>query len=102
MNFNLAQWLFTDPCSAGGGPASGNADCPNPEQFHFYAIWLALCIGFLVIWGYYQIEGRRRLFSGHAINKRVFDNVTSNYAIIGVVGLIIVAFRWAADSSLFA
>lgn len=102
MKFNLIQWLFTDPCTAGGGPASGNTDCPNPEQFHYYAIWLAFCIGFLVIWGYYQIEGRRRLVSGHAVNKRIFDKMLNNLAVIGLVGLFIIFFRWAADSSLFA
>jgi hypothetical protein len=102
MNFNLIQWLFTDPCTAGGGPASGNADCPNPEQFHYYVLWLAVSLGLLVVWGYYQIEGRRRLVGGHALNKRIFDKMLNNFAVIGLVGLFVIFFRWAADSSLFA
>jgi hypothetical protein len=102
MHINLIQWLFTDPCSAGGGPASGNAGCPNPEQFHFWWQWIAFCVGVLVIWGYYQIEGRRQFFGSHWLNKGIFDRMLNNYAVIGLIGLFLIFFRWAADSSLFA
>jgi hypothetical protein len=102
MKFNLIQWLFTDPCTAGGGPASGNSDCPNPEQFHFWVPWLIICVGLIVFWGYYQVEGRRRIFGNHALHKSIFDRMLNAYAVIGLVGLIVMFFRWAADSSLFA
>jgi hypothetical protein len=99
---DLISKLFTDPCTAGGGPASGNTSCPNPEQFHFWWQWLAFCIGIIVIWFYYWVEGRRRLFGNHALNKGIVDRLLYNFGVIAVVGLFIIFFRWAADSSLFA
>ena len=102
MKFNLIQWLFTDPCSAGGGPASGNADCPNPGAIPLLRALAGVLHRLPRDLGLLPDRGAPQLFSGHAVNKRIFDNMLNNFAVIGLVGLFIIFFRWAADSSLFA
>lgn len=102
MNFNLIQWLFTDPCAAGGGPATGNSTCPNPEVFHFYLPWIIFCAGVLVAWFYYSVEGRKRLFAGDALWRSILDRVLNQLALIAFIGFFVMFFRNAADSSLFA
>ncbi len=61
MNFNLIQWLFTDPCSATNCVVS-TATSPGtpPETFHFYIPWTIFCIIGVLIPFYYSVEGRKR------------------------------------------
>ena len=44
MHFNLIEWLFTDPQTAGS-----NAGLSKPELFHYYIPWIVFCcLGILI------------------------------------------------------
>lgn len=93
MNF-LRQKLLTDPQTATG-------DSAHPEQFHFTWQWLAFCGIILLIWFYYQVEGRRRFFGNNWLNKSIFDRLLNQYALAAFVGPFIWFARVAMDSSFF-
>ena len=92
-NFNLIQWLFTSPADATGDPV-------HPEKFHFYIQWLVFNTALIAAWFYYQVEGRRRFFSSHYVHRRILDKMLNQLAIFAAVGYIVLAFRYAATSSL--
>lgn len=94
---NIIQWLFTDPQTAGQNTPSGAA-----EQFHFWVPWIVFCVLGLLIWAYYWLEGRRRFFGSHALNKYVLDKITNQLALFSFVAFFIMFGRWALDSTFFA
>jgi hypothetical protein len=95
MHINLAQWLFTDPQTATG-------DSAHPEMFHFYVLWALFNGVVLLAWLYYQVEGRRQLVGSHTLHKTILDKLLNQYALVALVGFLVMFFRWAADSSLLA
>jgi hypothetical protein len=94
MDF-FRQHFLTDPQSATGDPA-------HPEQFHFTWQWLVFCGIILLIWFYYQVEGRRRFFGNNWLNKSIFDRLLNQYALAAFVGPFIWFARVAMDSSFFS
>ncbi|MEO7001034.1 MAG: hypothetical protein ABI068_04435 [Ktedonobacterales bacterium] len=98
MNISkIMTWLFTDPVTAGSGTASGNA-----EAFHYYLPWIIFCSLALLIPLYYALEGRKRFFGHHTLNKYLMDRFMGQVWPIGLVGFILIGARYALDSSLFA
>jgi hypothetical protein len=86
MHFNLANWLFTDPCSATScvAASSGVPGVP-PEMFHFYIPWLIFCsLGVLVAF-YYSVEGRKRFVKNKPVVKYMFDRYLGWFAIICIL-----------------
>jgi hypothetical protein len=98
---NLIAWLFTDACTAGGGPPSGNANCPNPEVFHFYAPWIAFCAIGLLFAGYYEFEGRKRLVRNHMLYRALLDKFTRQIALLCFIGPFLIFARYAMDGTFF-
>lgn len=94
---HIVQFLFTDPVSAGAQTASG-----KPEVFHFYLPWIIVCVLGLLIPFYYWMEGRRRFFGSHTVNKYVLDKMMNQLALWAFVGPFVMFGRWAMDSSLFS
>jgi len=97
---HLIQWLFTDPVTAESSVA--NAPSGAAEPFHFWIPWIVFCVLGLVIWAYYWLEGRRRFFGGHALNKYVLDKITGQLALFSFVAFFIMFGRWALDNTFFA
>jgi hypothetical protein len=97
MNFlqRLQQKLLTDPQTATGDPS-------HPEQFHYTWQWLTFCGLLLLLYFYYHIEGRKRLFGTNALLRSVFDKIMNQYALIAFVGPFIWGARVAMDSSFFS
>lgn len=54
MPFNIFNWLFQDPITAGGPNSDGS------EVFHYFWPYLIFCGVGLLIWFYYWVEGRKR------------------------------------------
>lgn len=79
MHFDVTQWV------QGGTHA----------DFHLWIPWLAFCAGALVVWFYYLVEGRKRIFGSHALNKALFDKITNQFAAIAFVGWFLIFFLWA-------
>jgi hypothetical protein len=94
MDF-FRQHFLTDPQTATGDPA-------HPEQFHFAWQWLALCGIILLIWFYYQVEGRKRFFGSNWLLKGIFDKIANQYSLLAFVGPFILAGRIFLDSSFFS
>jgi hypothetical protein len=94
MNF-FRQHFLTDPQTATGDPA-------HPEQFHYTWQWLIFCGIILLIWFYYQVEGRKRLFGNNWLLKGIFDKMLNQYALIAFAGPFIWGARVAMDSSFFS
>jgi hypothetical protein len=97
---NIIQWLFTDPVTAESNVS--NAPSGAAEPFHFWVPWIIFCVLGLVIWAYYWLEGRRRFFGGHALNKYVLDKITNQLALFSFVAFFIMFGRWALDNTFFA
>ena len=68
MQFNLINWLFVDPVTAGT-----NAGLSGPETFHFLVPWIIFCCAGVLITFYYSIEGRKRFFKSRPIEKYMLD-----------------------------
>jgi formate-dependent nitrite reductase membrane component NrfD len=82
MQFNLINWLFTDPCTATNCASGG----PAPETFHFYIPWLIFCsLGVLVAF-YYSVEGRKRFVKNQPIIKYMLDRYLGWLSIICLLG----------------
>jgi len=93
MHFNLIQWLFTDPVTAGG---------TNPEPFHFYVPWLVFCTLGVLIAFYYSVEGRKRFVKNKPIIKYMLDRYLGWLAIICVIGYPLIFARAYLDAYFFA
>jgi hypothetical protein len=93
----IITWLFTDPQTAGLNTAS-----TKPEVFHFYLPWIIFCALGLILPFYYAMEGRKRFFGHHALNKFIMDRITNQLWPLALVGFILMGMRYAMDSTLFA
>jgi len=89
QNFNLFQWLFTDPVNAGAAVGA------KSEAFHFYVPWIVFCAGSLLAWVYYNVEGRKRVVHSDALWRSILDRLLNHLALIAFVGFIIIFFRWS-------
>ena len=81
MHFNLIQWLFTDP-----GTAGANAGLTGPEPFKFYIPWLVFCSLGVLICFYYTVEGRKRFVKSKPIIKYMLDRYLGWFAVICILG----------------
>ncbi len=95
---NLMAWLFTDPATEGASSATG---LPTPIN---YLPWIILCAAAILLPAYYALEGRKRIpgLRDHGVWKYVLDRMGRQLVPWGLVGLPILALRWAFDSSFFA
>lgn len=109
---NIIKWLFTDPQTACIDATAASKVCAaikgatGPqyvEVFHFYLPWLIFCALGLLIPLYYTLEGRKRFVKGNLLLKRNLDRFMDHHLPwLAGVGLMLVAFRYAADSSFLA
>ena len=81
MHFNLINWLFDDPATAGA-----NAGLPGPETFHFYIAWLIFCTAGILIAFYYSVEGRKRFVKNKPLIKYMLDRYLGWLTIICILG----------------
>lgn len=93
----ITNWLFTDPQAAGLNTASG-----KPEVFHFYAAWIIFCALGILLPLYYGLEGRKRFFGHHALNKYIMDRITGQLWPLALVGFMLIGMRAGMDATLFA
>ncbi len=97
MQFNLINWLFQDPYTAGT-----SAGLSGPEQFHFYIPWLIFCSAGLLLCFYYAVEGRKRFVRNQPIIKRMLDRYLGWFAVICVLGYPLMFARAYLDQYFFA
>jgi uncharacterized membrane protein len=97
MHFNLIDWLFQDPTTAGYNTAAG-----APEQFHFYLPWIIFCSVGLLIGFYYSVEGRKRLFKNKPLIKYMLDRYLFWLGVLCVIAFFIMGFRYAIPYAFFA
>ena len=94
MNFNLIQWLFTDPCTATNCVvATANSPGTPPETFHFYVPWTIFCILGVLIPFYYSVEGRKRFVKDKPVVKNMLDRFLGWLAIICILGFPLIFAR---------
>jgi len=97
VQFNLFNWLFQDPVTAGSSLPSG-----AEEQFHYFWQWLIFCgIGLLICF-YYWVEARKRFVKSKPLLKYMFDRYLNWLAIICFIGIPIDLSRVALDPYFFA
>src|SRR5215467_15552027 len=101
MNFNLIQWLFTDPCTATGSSCTAGA-VPPPETFHFYVPWIIFCTLGVLIPFYYSVEGRKRFVKDKPVVKYMLDRFLGWLAIICIIGFPLIFARAYLDAYFFA
>lgn len=89
MPFNLANWLFQDPCTATGCFDGG----PAPELFHYYPLWITFCALGLLVAFYYSVEGRKRFTKNRPWVKYMLDRYLGWLAVICVIGLPLIFSR---------
>ena len=94
MNFNLYNWLFQDPVTAGGGTTA--------EPFRFFWPYLIFCLAGLLLCFYYSVEGRKRFVKNRPIVKYMLDRYLGWFAIICFIGLPIIFAREYLDAYFFA
>ena len=94
MNFNLYNWLFQDPVTAGGGTTA--------EPFRFFWPYLIFCLAGLLLCFYYSVEGRKRFVKNRPIIKYMLDRYLGWFAIICFIGLPIIFAREYLDAYFFA
>lgn len=97
MHFNLIQFLFTDPITAGV-----NANLPGEEPFHFYIPWIIFCSLGLLIAFYYSVEGRRRFFKSKPLIKYMLDRYLGWFTIICFIGFPLIFSRAYLNAFFFA
>lgn len=96
MQFNLFNWLFQDPYTAGATLPGGS------EPFHYFWPWLIFCGAGLLLCFYYWVEGRKRFVKSRPLVKYMFDRYLNWFAIICFVGIPIDLARVALDQYFFA
>ena len=94
MKFNLYNWLFQDPVTAGGGTTA--------EPFRFFWPYLIFCLAGLLICFYYSVEGRKRFVKDKPIVKYMLDRYLGWFAIICFIALPIIFSRMYLDAYFFA
>ncbi len=94
MQFNLYNWLFQDPVTAGGGTTA--------EPFRFFWPYLIFCLAGLLVCFYYSVEGRKRFVKDKPIVKYMLDRYLGWFAIICFIGLPIIFSRMYLDAYFFA
>src|SRR5450432_1231426 len=94
MQFNLFNWLFQDPLTAGGGT--------TPENFRFLWPYLIFCLAGLLVCFYYSVEGRKRFVKDKPILKYMLDRYLGWFAVICFIGLPIIGAREALNAYFFA
>ncbi|MBV9616967.1 MAG: hypothetical protein JO031_16050 [Ktedonobacteraceae bacterium] len=94
MHFNLYNWLFQDPLTAGGGTTA--------EPFHLLWPYLIFCLAGLLICFYYSVEGRKRFVKDKPILKYMLDRYLGWFAVICFIGLPIIGARVTLDGYFFA
>ncbi len=97
MSFNLIQWLFTDPITAGNNTPRG-----VPEAFHFYILWLSICIAGILIPLYYSVEGRKRFVKTRPLIKYMLDRYLGWLSIICIIDFPLIFARAYLDGYFFA
>lgn len=97
MRFILTDWLFKDPTSAYADIGRTGA-----EPFHFYLPWLIFCGLGLLIGFYYSVEGRKRFFKNKPITKYMLDRYLFWLAVLCVIALFTMGFRYAIPYAFFA
>src|SRR5437867_1316701 len=97
MHFNLIEWLFTDPYSAGINAGQGGA-----ETFRFYIPWLIFCGVCLLLAFYYGVEGRKRFFKSNPLIKYMLDRYLFWLTVLCIIALFIMGFRYAINYAFFA
>jgi hypothetical protein len=97
MHFNLIQWLFTDPQTAGSNAGLGHA-----EPFHFYIPWIVFCCLGILIAFYYSVEGRKRFVKSKPLIKYMLDRYLGWLTIICVIAFPIIFSRAYLDGYFFA
>lgn len=79
-------------------PASGAAD---PSVVHYLIPWIVFCALALFVPIYYGLEGRKRFFGSHRLNKWALDRFFNQLWPLGLVGFILIG-AVAGDMSLFS
>lgn len=97
MQFNLFNWLFQDPVTAGQ-----NLNPAGTEPFHFLWPWLAFCCAGLLIYFYYSVEGRKRFVKSRPLLKYMFDRYLGWLAVIAFIGLPLIFSRVYLSGYFFA
>jgi formate-dependent nitrite reductase membrane component NrfD len=97
MHFNIINWLFQDPYTAGTA-----AGLTGPETFHFYIQWLIFCSAGVLIAFYYSVEGRKRFFKTRPLIKYMLDRYLGWLAIICIIGYPLIFSRAYLDPYFFA
>jgi small-conductance mechanosensitive channel len=96
MSFNIFNWLFQDPITAGGPNSDGS------EVFHYFWPYLIFCGVGLLIWFYYWVEGRKRTVKHTHYPKEMLDRFLNWLAIICFIGIPIDLAREVLDGYFFA
>jgi len=92
VQFNLFNWLFTDPVTAGSSTSSA-----AEELFHYFWPWMIFCCLGLLICFYYWVEGRKRFVKSKPLLKYMFDRYLNWLGIICFIGVPIDLARVALD-----
>ena len=111
---NFLTWLFTDPVTACVDATVSNNTCKATtladgttgyvEVFHFWWLWIVVTVVALALYGYYWLEGRKRLVKGRTIplHKYMLDKFANQVGLWAVIAPFLMFGRFALDSSLFA
>jgi hypothetical protein len=70
-------------------------------KFHLFVPWMIFCGAALLLWFYYNVEGRKRFFGSHRIHKYIADKILNQVALAAVVGWILIFFVYA-DANLLS
>jgi hypothetical protein len=97
MQFNLINWLFQDPYTAGT-----SAGLSGSETFHFLWPWLIFCTVGVLIFFYYSVEGRKRFVKNKPIIKYMLDRFLGWFAVICFIGYPLIFCRVFLDQYFFA
>jgi hypothetical protein len=97
VHFNLINWLFDDPYTAGS-----QAGLTGPEQFHYYLAWIIFCSLGLLISFYYSVEGRKRFVKNKPIERYMFDRYLGWFAVICLIAFPLIFSRAYLDAYFFA